>query len=78
MGVAFDGDGDRIGTVDEKGRILWNDVLIAILQRNFNSFPKSKIIYNTLCSQIVRDVVKQSGGIPVIWKTDTLYQSENR
>lgn len=70
MGVAFDGDGDRIGTVDEKGRILWNDVLIAIFAKEIlTRFPKSKIIYNTLCSQIVREVVKQCGGIPVIWKT---------
>lgn len=69
MGVAFDGDGDRIGTVDEKGRILWNDVLIAIFAEEIlTRFPKSKIIYNTLCSQVVKEVIKQNGGVPVIWK----------
>jgi len=70
FGIAFDGDGDRIGIVDEKGRILWNDVFVAIFAKEILSrFPNSKIVYNTLCSQVVREVVKQEGGIPVIWKT---------
>lgn len=70
VGFAFDGDGDRIGLADEKGHVLWNDVLVAIFaQEILERFPKSKIIYNTLCSQVVREVVKLNGGIPIIWKT---------
>lgn len=70
IGFSFDGDGDRIGTVDSKGRILWNDVLVAIFaQEILGRFPGSKIVYNNLCSQIVREVIKQSGGVPVIWRT---------
>jgi phosphomannomutase/phosphoglucomutase len=70
FGAAFDGDGDRIGTVDEKGNILWNDVLIAIFAKEIlERFPKSKIIYNTLCSQIVPKVVEQNGGTPIMWLT---------
>lgn len=70
LGVMFDGDGDRIGLVDEKGDILWNDVLVAIFAKEIlERFPGSKIVFNTLCSQIVREVVKQNGGIPVMWKT---------
>lgn len=70
LGFAFDGDGDRIGLVDEKGRILWNDVVVAIFAEEIlTRFPGSKIIYNTLCSQIVREVVKIHGGKPIIWKT---------
>ncbi len=70
LGMAFDGDGDRIGLVDEKGHILWNDVLVAIFAKEIlERFPGSKIIYNTLCSQITRDVIKMNGGIPIIWKT---------
>jgi phosphomannomutase/phosphoglucomutase len=70
FGLGFDGDGDRIGTVDEKGRILWNDVLVAIFaQEILERFPGSKIIYNGLCSQVVREVVKKNGGIPIIWRT---------
>lgn len=70
LGFAFDGDGDRIGLVDEKGTVLWNDVAVAIFAKEIlERFPGSKIIYNTLCSQVVREVVKRNGGIPIIWKT---------
>lgn len=68
VGFAFDGDGDRMGMVDENGRVLWNDVAVAIFAKDvLEKVPGSKIIYNTLCSQIVRDVVLQNGGVPVIW-----------
>ena len=70
LGLAFDGDGDRIGLVDEKGHVLWNDVAVAIFaQEILGRFPKSKIVYNTLCSQVVREVVKKNHGVPIIWKT---------
>lgn len=70
IGLAFDGDGDRIGVVDEKGNILWNDVLVAIFaQEILGRFPGSKIVYNNLCSQVVREVIKLNGGVPVMWRT---------
>ena len=70
LGVTFDGDGDRTGVVDEKGNILWNDVLVAIFAKEIlERFPGSKIIYNTLCSQIVRESIKLNGGIPIMWRT---------
>jgi phosphomannomutase/phosphoglucomutase len=70
LGVAFDGDGDRIGVVDEKGRILWNDVLVAIFaQEILGRFPKSKIIYNALCSGLVREVIERNSGEPIMWLT---------
>jgi phosphomannomutase/phosphoglucomutase len=70
FGLGFDGDGDRIGMVDEKGRILWNDVLVAIFaQEILERFPGSKIIYNGLCSRVVPEVVKKNGGIPIMWRT---------
>ena len=70
LGVAFDGDGDRIGIVDEKGDILWNDVFVAIFAKEIlERFPNSKIVYNTLCSQVVAKVVTASGGIPILWRT---------
>ncbi|MBU0722534.1 phosphomannomutase/phosphoglucomutase [Patescibacteria group bacterium] len=70
FGLGFDGDGDRIGAVDETGRILWNDVLVAIFAKEIlERFPGSKIIYNTLCSRVVPEVVKQNNGIPIIWRT---------
>ncbi|EKD52826.1 MAG: hypothetical protein ACD_61C00227G0004 [uncultured bacterium] len=70
LGLAFDGDGDRIGLVDEKGRVLWNDVAVAIFAEEIlERFPGSKIIFNTLCSQVVREVIKIHGGVPIVWKT---------
>lgn len=69
LGLAFDGDGDRIGLVDEKGHILWNDVAVAIFsQEILERFPGSKIIYNTLCSQVVKEVILKNGGIPIMWR----------
>src|SRR3972149_7204284 len=70
IGLAYDGDGDRIGFADEKGRVLWNDVAVAIFSKEIlERFPNSKIVYNTLCSQVVREVIKKNGGTPIIWKT---------
>ena len=70
LGVAFDGDGDRTGIVDEKGNILWNDVMVAIFAKEIlERFPNSKIVHNTLCSQLTSRVIEQSGGTPVMWRT---------
>jgi phosphomannomutase len=70
LGVAFDGDGDRIGLIDRKARILWGDqmmVLIArdVLQRN----PGAAIIADVKASQVLFDAVAAAGGRPVMWKT---------
>jgi len=70
IGFSYDADGDRLGVVDEKGNLLWNDVLVSIFAKDVLEFlPGSKIIYNTLCSKQTDEVVRNSGGIPVIWKT---------
>ncbi len=70
LGFSYDCDGDRIGVVDEKGTIMWNDVLVALFAKDvIGSLPKSKIVFNTLCSKIVSDVIIQSGGTPIMWKT---------
>lgn len=70
VGFAFDADGDRIGLVDEKGHVLWNDVAVAIFAHEIlERFPKSKIVYNTLCSQVVKKVIEEDGGIPIMWLT---------
>jgi phosphomannomutase/phosphoglucomutase len=70
IGFAFDADGDRLGVVDEKGRIQWNDVVVAIFAKDIlEKNPKSKIVYNTLCTQIVKNVVEENKGIPIMWRT---------
>lgn len=70
LGLAFDGDGDRLGVVDSNGTIIWPDrqmMLYAadILKRN----PGGEIIYDVKCSRHLADVIEQHGGKPVMWKT---------
>ncbi len=70
IGFTFDADGDRIGIVDEKGGIIWNDVLVAIFATDvLQKHPGDKIMYNTLCSKIVEDTILKSGGQPFMWRT---------
>lgn len=70
MGVAFDGDGDRIGAIDQTGEIIWGDQLLAILAEEIlEELPGSKIIADIKCSQVLFDHIKKCGGDPVMWKT---------
>ncbi len=70
MGVAFDGDGDRIGAVDCGGEIVWGDQLLAILSQDvLKDRPGSKIIADIKCSQVLFDHIQKLGGEPVMWKT---------
>ena len=70
IGFCYDGDGDRVGMVDDRGRILWNDVMVAIFAKEIlGKKPGAKIIYNTLCSKMVPEVIRKNGGKPIIWRT---------
>jgi len=70
IGFSYDADGDRIGIVDEKGGIIWNDVLVAIFAIDvLEKHPGAKIMYNTLCSKVVEDTIKKYGGEPFMWRT---------
>ncbi|HAM88234.1 MAG: Phosphomannomutase [Candidatus Falkowbacteria bacterium GW2011_GWC2_38_22] len=70
LGFSYDSDGDRIGIVDEKGTIIWNDVLVALLALDvLNSHPHSKIMFNTLCSKVVSDTIEKYGGEAFMWRT---------
>jgi phosphomannomutase/phosphoglucomutase len=70
IGFTYDADGDRIGIIDEKGGIIWNDVLVAIFASDvLHSHPGAKIMYNTLCSKVVEDTIKEKGGVPFMWRT---------
>lgn len=70
LGFSYDADGDRLGVVDEKGNLIWNDTLVSLFSCDILDFlPGSKIIYNTLCSKQVDEVIRTKGGVPVIWKT---------
>jgi len=70
IGFCYDPDGDRTGIVDEDGRKIWNDVLVALFAKDIlEHIPNSPIIYNTLCSKAVTDTIKKAGGKPIIWIT---------
>ncbi len=77
IGFAFDGDGDRMGIVDEKGNVLWNDFVLAIFADELlEKKPGSKIIFNTLCSRVVSEIVEKHKGIPIIWRTGHTFIKE--
>ncbi|MFN6964737.1 MAG: phosphomannomutase/phosphoglucomutase [Pyrinomonadaceae bacterium] len=69
LGIAFDGDGDRIGVVDERGRIIWGDELMVLLSRSILAArPGATIIGEVKCSQRLFDDIERRGGTPVMWK----------
>ena len=68
VGIAFDGDADRLGVVDETGDIIWADQLIALLLPEVIE-PGDKIIFDVKCSQALEDMIKKYKGEPVMWKT---------
>ncbi|MGH7194586.1 MAG: phosphomannomutase/phosphoglucomutase, partial [Candidatus Saccharimonadales bacterium] len=70
VGFTYDADGDRIGIVDEAGNIIWNDVLVALFAVGvLQDHPKSKIMFNTLCSKVVPETITAHGGEPFMWRT---------
>ena len=70
LGIAFDGDGDRIGVVDERGRILWGDQLLAILAADvLRRRPGETIIADVKASQVLFDEIERLGGRPLMWRT---------
>ncbi|MDZ4736160.1 MAG: phosphomannomutase/phosphoglucomutase [Rhodospirillaceae bacterium] len=69
-GIAFDGDGDRIGVVDGEGRILWGDQLMVIFARELLARrPGETIIADVKASQVLFDEIARLGGKPLMWKT---------
>ncbi len=70
LGIAFDGDADRLGVIDDKGNILWGDMLLSLFALDvLEKMPGAKIVFEVKCSKAVEDVVKKAAGIPIMWKT---------
>ena len=70
LGLAFDGDGDRLGVITDAGQVIWPDrqmILFArdILARN----PGAKIIYDVKCTRLLPKAIEDAGGAPLMWKT---------
>lgn len=71
LGIAFDGDADRIGMVDGTGKIVWGDHLLILYARDViarlgRGIP---VIFDVKCSQALPDAIVKAGGVPVMWKT---------
>ena len=70
FGIAFDGDGDRIGAVDGTGRVVWGDQLLMILAEPvLKEHPGATIIADVKASQTLFDRIQELGGTPLMWKT---------
>jgi phosphomannomutase / phosphoglucomutase len=70
VGIAYDGDADRIGAVDETGRIIWGDELMVLFARSIlRQRPGAAIIGDVKCSERLYDDIARHGGRPIMWKT---------
>ena len=71
LGIAFDGDGDRIGAVDERGTIIWGDQLLIIFGRDaVRRFgPGVPVIFDVKCSELLPRALRAAGARPEMWKT---------
>jgi phosphomannomutase/phosphoglucomutase len=69
FGVAYDGDADRVIAVDENGRIIRSDILMALFLPEVIKNPGDPIVYDVKCSQALEDMILKYGGKPIMWKT---------
>lgn len=70
VGIAFDGDADRIGAVDARGEIIWGDKLLVAFARSvLRRHPGAAVLGEVKCSQTLYDDIAAKGGRPIMWKT---------
>jgi len=71
LGIAFDGDGDRIGAVDEQGKVVYGDQLLILFGRDLvdRGTTSGSVIFDVKCSDMLADKLREAGLEPVIWKT---------
>jgi phosphomannomutase/phosphoglucomutase len=68
IGLAFDGDADRVGVVDERGNMVAADRVLALLAQDaLTRHPGAPVVGDVLCSQVLFDAIKAAGGVPVVW-----------
>ncbi|MEN6507877.1 MAG: phosphomannomutase/phosphoglucomutase [Smithella sp.] len=69
LGIAFDGDADRIGVISDTGEIIWGDKLLLLFARHIlKDHPQATIIGEVKCSQVLYDGIKKCSGRPIMWK----------
>jgi len=70
LGIAYDGDGDRIGVIDARGDVMWGDKLMVVYSRALlTERPGASILGEVKCSQTMYDDIAAHGGRPILWKT---------
>jgi len=69
VGIGYDGDADRVGTIDERGEMVFADKVLALLAREVLAKGPAEIIFDVKCSQALVEDVTAHGGTPVMWKT---------
>jgi phosphomannomutase/phosphoglucomutase len=70
IGLAFDGDGDRLGVVTNTGKIIWPDRLLMLFARDVVSRnPGADVLYDVKCSRRLASVITEAGGRPIMWKS---------
>lgn len=70
IGLAFDGDGDRLGVVTNSGKIIWADRLMMLFARDVVSRnPGADVLYDVKCGRRLAGVISEAGGRPIMWKT---------
>jgi phosphomannomutase len=70
VGISLDGDGDRLGVVDEKGGIIWEDMIMILFSREvLKRHPGAKILFDVKCSQLLYEEINKLGGTPIMYKT---------
>ncbi|MBA7529878.1 Phosphomannomutase/phosphoglucomutase [subsurface metagenome] len=70
IGLSSDCDGDRAGAVSPGGRMIIGEQILALLCKHvLKGHPHAKIVYDTKCSDAIREIIKENGGVPVEWKT---------
>jgi phosphomannomutase / phosphoglucomutase len=70
FGVGYDGDGDRIGVVDDQGKLLWGDQLMIVFSRDIlPSHPGATVISEVKASKLLYEEIRRLGGRPIMWKT---------
>lgn len=70
IGLAFDGDADRLGVVTGEGKIIWPDRLMMLYSQDvLERHPGAKVVFDVKCSSFLADVITECGGVPMLWRT---------
>jgi phosphomannomutase/phosphoglucomutase len=70
LGIAYDGDSDRIGVIDDKGKVIWGDMLMVLFSRDIlPKNPGAVVISEVKASKLLYEEIEKLGGRPIMWKT---------